>query len=152
MLGGYGWLSNIDVQGSQLFVDDLVGEGRSGLTEAGVACGIERGGSIPNSSNSPFISSYHVDCGAGIGRITKHFLSGVFRTVDLVEQNASFLKAAKETFLVKEVQEGKVQGFFAQGLQEFTPEPNRYDVIWCQWVLSHLTDGLILWAARMQYG
>ena len=26
-------------------------------------------------------------------------------------------------------------------LQEFVPENGRYDVIWCQWVLSHLSNG-----------
>ena len=26
------------------------------------------------------------------------------------------------------------------GLQDFSPEPKTYDVIWCQWVLGHLTD------------
>ena len=25
--------------------------------------------------------------------------------------------------------------------QDFTPEEGRYDLIWCQWVLGHLTDG-----------
>jgi len=28
--------------------------------------------------------------------------------------------------------------------QTFTPEAGRYDVIWCQWVLAHLTDGQYL--------
>jgi hypothetical protein len=26
------------------------------------------------------------------------------------------------------------------GLQDFSPEPKTYDLIWCQWVLGHLTD------------
>ena len=26
-------------------------------------------------------------------------------------------------------------------LQDFKPEPGRYSIIWCQWVLGHLTDG-----------
>ncbi len=26
------------------------------------------------------------------------------------------------------------------GLQNFTPEPNAYDIIWIQWVTGHLTD------------
>lgn len=25
-------------------------------------------------------------------------------------------------------------------MQEFTPEPGRYDVIWVQWFIGHLTD------------
>lgn len=35
----------------------------------------------------------------------------------------------------------RVGSFFAEGLQDFVPEEGRYDIIWCQWVLSHLTDG-----------
>lgn len=35
----------------------------------------------------------------------------------------------------------RVGSFFAKGLQDFVPEEGRYDIIWCQWVLSHLTDG-----------
>ena len=35
----------------------------------------------------------------------------------------------------------RVGCFFSEGLQDFVPEVGRYDVIWCQWVLSHLTDG-----------
>ena len=31
-------------------------------------------------------------------------------------------------------------GFYAVGLQDFVPEKSKYDVIWCQWVLPHLTD------------
>ena len=26
-------------------------------------------------------------------------------------------------------------------MQDFTPEEGKYDLIWCQWVLGHLTDG-----------
>ena len=26
------------------------------------------------------------------------------------------------------------------GLQDFIPESSKYDLIWCQWVLGHLTD------------
>ena len=34
----------------------------------------------------------------------------------------------------------KVTNLFPCGLQDFTPVAGRYDIIWCQWVLSHLTD------------
>jgi protein N-terminal methyltransferase len=59
----------------------------------------------------------------------------VFKKVDLVEQNGKFLDSAKqETFAIK------VENFVNLGLQSFTPEKGRYDLIWCQWVLGHLTD------------
>ena len=40
-----------------------------------------------------------LDCGAGIGRVSKRVLLPLFSEVDLVEQNQSFLEKAK-TYLV----------------------------------------------------
>ena len=37
-----------------------------------------------------------LDCGAGIGRITKHLLQRHFKYVDLVEQNKAFLDGFNE--------------------------------------------------------
>lgn len=36
-----------------------------------------------------------LDCGAGIGRITKHLLLKYFETVDLIDQNPDFIETAK---------------------------------------------------------
>lgn len=44
-------------------------------------------------------SSLCIDCGAGIGRVSKQLLLPIFTKVDLVEQNKIFLDAAPE-FLV----------------------------------------------------
>lgn len=77
-----------------------------------------------------------MDCGAGIGRITKGLLINHFDKVDLVEQNPKFVDAAKEILKC----EDKVGYFYVSGLQEFTPKKFFYDIIWCQWVLGHLTD------------
>ncbi|KAJ2843699.1 hypothetical protein IWW36_005463 [Coemansia brasiliensis] len=85
-------------------------------------------------------TQYACDCGAGIGRVTKHFLLLHFETVDMVEQNSQFLEAASSTYLREEKQNGRVGQMFSLGLQDFDPVKGRYDVIWCQWVLSHLTD------------
>ncbi|KAI8318365.1 DUF858-domain-containing protein [Martensiomyces pterosporus] len=87
-----------------------------------------------------FGSRYACDCGAGIGRVTKHFLLKEFDSVDLVEQNEDFLNEAQSSYLRNEKASGRVGTLFPVGLQKFTPENGRYDVIWCQWVLSHLTD------------
>ena len=38
----------------------------------------------------------------------------------------------------------KVGQYYALGLQDFTPAEGYYDLIWCQWVLSHLTDGTVI--------
>ena len=78
-----------------------------------------------------------LDCGAGIGRITKHLLAKHFSSVDLVEQNKIFLEKAKEN--LKSCAH-KIDKLFCCGLQNFLPENSYYDVIWCQWVLGHLTD------------
>lgn len=52
-----------------------------------------------------------LDCGAGIGRITKHLLQRHFASVDLVEQNPSFLEEAKK-YLENSKKVGKM---FPQG-------------------------------------
>ncbi|KAJ1739793.1 hypothetical protein LPJ78_004755 [Coemansia sp. RSA 989] len=85
-------------------------------------------------------TQYACDCGAGIGRVTKHFLLPQFEKVDMVEQNGQFLEAASSTYLREEKQNGRIGHMFSLGLQDFGPAKGRYDVIWCQWVLSHLTD------------
>jgi len=76
-----------------------------------------------------------LDCGAGIGRITKNLLKRHLATVDLVEQNKNFIEAA-----VKYIGEDHQGEFYHCGLQDFVPESGGYDIIWCQWVTGQLTD------------
>ena len=92
-----------------------------------------------------------LDCGAGIGRITKHLLTRICTRVDMVELNQSFLNKAKASYLGK-VSE-KVENYFCSGLQEFTPEKGAYDLIWCQWVMGQLKDDdLVAFFKRCQEG
>jgi protein N-terminal methyltransferase len=77
------------------------------------------------------------DCGAGIGRVSQTVLLKLFDKVDLVESDAKFLEKSRE-FLGEDAK--RVGEYINLGLQEFSPEKGRYDLIWCQWVLSHLTD------------
>lgn len=112
MLGGFGKVSEIDIQQSDKLLKFLFK--------------MEKGPS----------NSMALDCGAGIGRITKHLLVKHFNSVDLVEQDKKFLEKASEN-LKNCKQAGKL---FCCGLQNFVPENAHYDVIWCQWVLGHLTD------------
>jgi hypothetical protein len=72
----------------------------------------------------------------GIGRITKHLLTRHFKKVDLVEQDRHFLEKAREYLRGNE----RVGTLYCAGLQHFEFTPLTYDVIWCQWVLGHLTD------------
>ncbi|KAM3874458.1 N-terminal Xaa-Pro-Lys N-methyltransferase 1 [Diretmus argenteus] len=127
MLGGYGSISSIDLNGSKAFLQKFLGEGE-GKTGKGCA----------------------LDCGAGIGRITKRLLLPLFHTVDLVDVTQEFLDKAK-TYLGEE---GKRVGhYFCTGLQDFVPEDGRYDVIWIQWVIGHLTDDhLVEFLRRCQRG
>ncbi|KAI7813409.1 N-terminal Xaa-Pro-Lys N-methyltransferase 1 isoform X1 [Triplophysa rosa] len=114
MLGGYGSISNTDINGSKKFLQKFLGEGK-GKTGTGFA----------------------LDCGAGIGRITKRLLLPLFRTVDLVDVTQDFLDQARMYL----GEEGKrVENYFCCGLQDFNPQPECYDVIWIQWVIGHLTD------------
>ena len=78
-----------------------------------------------------------LDCGAGIGRITKRLLLPIFKEVDMVELNQKFLDQAPG-FIGEE--SSRVKSRFCSGLQDFTPKERHYDVIWCQWVLGHLKD------------
>ncbi|XP_047426583.1 N-terminal Xaa-Pro-Lys N-methyltransferase 1 [Mugil cephalus] len=114
MLGGYGSISSIDINGSKAFLEKLLGEGE-GKTDAGCA----------------------LDCGAGIGRITKRLLLPLFKTVDLVDVTQEFLDKAK-LYLGEEGK--RVGNYFCCGLQDFVPKHGHYDVIWIQWVIGHLTD------------
>ena len=43
-----------------------------------------------------------LDCGAGIGRISKRLLLPLFNEVDLVEPNSAFLERSQE-YLVSEI-------------------------------------------------
>ncbi|XP_043205102.1 N-terminal Xaa-Pro-Lys N-methyltransferase 1-like isoform X2 [Amphibalanus amphitrite] len=112
MLGGLGQVSSLDIRTS----DELL----TAIWKRPNAPGRERA----------------LDCGAGIGRITRLLLSRRFQTVDAVEQCAKFVEAAR-TALADNPHVGEI---YCAGLQEFTPQPDFYDVIWCQWVLGHLTD------------
>ncbi|KAK0179876.1 hypothetical protein PV327_005587 [Microctonus hyperodae] len=117
MLGGFGFISHIDINGSEHFLESLY------------------------KLKDPPGDEYALDCGSGIGRITKNLLVKHFKCVDLVEQNSKFLDAAK-VFL--EDCSSHIGKFYSSGLQDFYPDAKKYDVIWCQWVLGHLeNDDLI---------
>lgn len=60
----------------------------------------------------------------------------IFNTVDVVEQDENFANSVKE-YVGNSTRLGNIYNL---GLQEFHPESMRYDVIWSQWVLGHLTN------------
>lgn len=51
----------------------------------------------------------------------------------MVDVTEDFLTKAK-SYLGEEGR--RVRNYFCCGLQDFSPEPNSYDVIWIQWVIG----------------
>ena len=78
-----------------------------------------------------------MDCGSGIGRVTKAILLRLFQQVDMVDVNVAFLEEARRYV---GTESSKVDRYICSSLHEFVPEPGRYDAIWCQWVLMQLHD------------
>lgn len=118
VLGGYGDdtpLPNMDVHGSMHFVRKL--KSRMITDDIKQSC----------------------DIGAGIGRVTKNFLSRISDKVDLVEPVIPFVEQAhNELRSLKE--EGKIGEIYQVGMQEWVPEEGKYWLIWCQWCVGHLPD------------
>ena len=117
VLGGIGWISDIDLQGSRAFLSTL---------------------NLPALQHHP--NSLACECGAGIGRVTKGVLLDFCERCDLVESSSRLLSAAPDYI-------GERSGrcrFFCSGLQDWTPpcssSSNGYTIIWIQWVLCYLTD------------
>lgn len=77
-----------------------------------------------------------LDCGAGIGRLTKTLLIPMgFAKVDLIEPLPHMVEQAK-----KEVDPEKAGEFMLCSMQEAKMNPNTYDVIVIQWAAIYLTD------------
>jgi len=124
MLGGFGKISKADIAGSDAllrWVFDRPDPPRHGRC---------------------------LDCGAGIGRVSRLLLQRHFGKVDMVEQNQAFCDKAKEQFS----DNPKLGSVFCSGLQDFAPPPPhpRWDVVWVQWVIIYLPDAeLIAFLQRM---
>ncbi|XP_026492374.2 alpha N-terminal protein methyltransferase 1-like [Vanessa tameamea] len=112
VLGGYGYISGIDIDGSKVFLNHIL--------------------SLVNPPNRKLA----LDCGAGIGRVSRNLLMPYFLKVDLVEQDEKFINTAKQ--LIGEYNT-KLGTLYQIGLHHFKPQ-KQYDVVWCQWVLGHLSD------------
>ncbi|KNC23665.1 Alpha N-terminal protein methyltransferase 1 [Lucilia cuprina] len=122
MLGGLGYINAIDVQGSNAFLREL---------------------KIKDAHKK-----YALDCGAGIGRVSKNLLMPMFGKVDMVEQDPTFAAKAKDYCTADS---GCTLGYpnrlgeiHNMGLQQFVPPAQKYDLVWSQWVLGHLTDDDLL--------
>lgn len=118
MLGGHPQISPIDLRGSFLFFEKL--------RRLHPSPDVEFSGPL----------SRGVDCGAGIGRVTAGFMSRVCKVVDVVEPVEKF---ANEVRGQRWSGEGKIGEVYVSGLQDWLPS-QKYDLIWNQWCLGHLTD------------
>ncbi|XP_062161625.1 alpha N-terminal protein methyltransferase 1 isoform X2 [Alnus glutinosa] len=111
VLGGYGHVNEADIQGSEAFLNTLLSE------------------RFPNAGTDSHLVA--LDCGSGIGRVTKNLLIRYFN-------EAARESLAPENHMFSDIH--KATNFFCMPLQEFTPDEGRYDVIWVQWCIGHLTD------------
>ncbi|XP_047544809.1 alpha N-terminal protein methyltransferase 1-like [Vanessa atalanta] len=112
VLGGFGYISDIDIEGSTLFLKSILA--LENAPKPGLA----------------------LDCGAGIGRITKNLLAPLFERVDVIEPDEKFINAISSYVGENKI---KIGSLYQTSLQKFVPE-RKYDIIWNQWVLGYLTD------------
>ncbi|XP_066481562.1 N-terminal Xaa-Pro-Lys N-methyltransferase 2 [Tiliqua scincoides] len=126
MMGDFIELSNTDIESSRKFLRNFIGEpGKAG-------------------------TDFALDCGSGIGRVSKNVLLPLFKHVELVDMMDNFLVEAQHYL---QGQGKKVDMYYCCSLQEFTPTPRKYDVIWIQWVSGNLTDkDLLAFLIRCQNG
>ncbi|KAI9682106.1 MAG: Alpha N-terminal protein methyltransferase 1 [Caeruleum heppii] len=119
MLGGFPQISRIDLQGSANFLAKIRRQSSSTTRP------IERA----------------VDCGAGIGRVTKGFLSKVAKVTDIVEPVEKFVDEIRHgESLAPLRKKGLIGEVHRIGLEDWLPQEKGYDLIWNQWCLGHLTD------------
>ncbi|KAG6398125.1 hypothetical protein SASPL_139577 [Salvia splendens] len=158
VLGGYGHVNKPDIKCSEAFLNSILAE------------------RFPDAGKGRRLVT--LDCGSGIGRITKNLLIRYFNEVDLLEPVSHFLDTARENLAPENLMvtdDHKAVNFFCVSLQarcslllvfilfildalvllydvnfsrlidnqynlEFTPEAERYDIIWIQWCIGHLSD------------
>ncbi|KAM7012248.1 N-terminal Xaa-Pro-Lys N-methyltransferase 2 [Tautogolabrus adspersus] len=113
MMGDFVEISNVDLEGSRQFLKRFVGPGK-----AGTHCAL--------------------DCGCGIGRVSKGVLLPVFEKMEMADMMEHFLLHAHEEYLGDDAD--RIETYYCYNLQDFTPPKNKYDVVWMQWVACHLTD------------
>ncbi|KAK1139811.1 hypothetical protein N8T08_011130 [Aspergillus melleus] len=116
MLGNYPWYSRIDLRGSKTFLGKVRRMIPSCPTDGKLA--------------------QAVDCGAGVGRVTEGFLSHVCEVVDAVEPVAKFTQVMQDGPLKRD---GAVGDVYTMGIESWNPD-KKYDLIWTQFCVGHLTD------------
>eukprot|EP00179_Madagascaria_erythrocladioides_P019265 CAMPEP_0198331748 /NCGR_PEP_ID=MMETSP1450-20131203/17802_1 /TAXON_ID=753684 ORGANISM="Madagascaria erythrocladiodes, Strain CCMP3234" /NCGR_SAMPLE_ID=MMETSP1450 /ASSEMBLY_ACC=CAM_ASM_001115 /LENGTH=295 /DNA_ID=CAMNT_0044036159 /DNA_START=30 /DNA_END=915 /DNA_ORIENTATION=- len=113
MLGGLAEIHPADVAGSVSFL----------TTNTDVASKLQRDGVA-------------LDVGAGIGRVAKHVLGPIFREVDLLDSSEQFIEESKR--YASDC--GNIDRRICCPMEDFRPEPGRYQLVWIQWCIIYLAD------------
>jgi len=118
VLGGFATISDKDLDGSKLFLQEVLALNLNLDWTRGAAC----------------------ECGAGIGRVTRGLLLDLNVTqVDLIESSERLLFEAPD-YVGSHARADRCR-YYCSGLQDWSPPTeNRYTIIWIQWVLCYLTD------------
>jgi protein N-terminal methyltransferase len=115
IMGGFPKITKMDLQGTSAFLDNL----------------------------RDICLDSICDMGGGIGRCTGLLFIRKFAAIDFVEPNLAYLNAAKKLVGVKQTKMTE-ENFIHTGLESFTPAPNKYNIMFVQWVLGHLPDKLLV--------
>lgn len=145
VLGGQEHVADDDVRESLAFLDALTSSGGGGGGDGAVTPPMQRGRAL--------------DCGAGIGRVTRDVLVHRFRTVDVLEQSPKMAAQAACELAAWTADEGggggRVGAIVCCGLQDLvTPATaasvtaaaavsrvgDDYDCVWLQWVIGCVMD------------
>uniref|UniRef100_A0A093VI35 Alpha N-terminal protein methyltransferase 1 n=1 Tax=Talaromyces marneffei PM1 TaxID=1077442 RepID=A0A093VI35_TALMA len=158
MLGGFPQVSRIDLRGSASFLAKIrrliqIEQSSQEEEESNNSNNNNEEEDVAGQSRKSKKLKRGVDCGAGIGRITEGFLRNVCETVDVVEPVAKFAEVIQNGPLIRrkkttattttdgttEGEEGVIENIYITGLETWLPE-HKYDLIWNQWCVGHLTD------------
>lgn len=133
MLGGFPQVSRIDISGSRTFLVKL----------------LRTSNPCPSPLPSPHKVRLVADTGAGIGRVTINLLASIAQHVDIIEPIPKFteqLRADHPSLFAGS--DPVVQKIVNSGLESWHPlerdAARRYDVVWSQWCLGHLTDSALI--------
>lgn len=144
MLGGLDYVHDVEVRASRRLLEERLVPRLLAVAAADddkEERDAEHDASRPTENNAgrtpPRQRLRALDCGAGIGRVTRDVLSRYFAQVDLVEPDARFLAHARARGVGSE--------HFNTRLESFTPDAQRrYHVVWVQWCIIYLDDAPLL--------
>lgn len=88
---------------------------------------------------------YTLDCGAGIGRVTKDLLLSFSDVVEAVEPCGPFIETFRTRDDLKGYRESGALGtLHTCGIESFTPSRRKYRIIWNQWCCGQVNDSDLL--------